>query len=262
MIRILSVLILAILSIPAFSQETTIGDAKSTASAGSNDIVIIPFGPNLYISDIDFQIEQSQGLTNSEIKAKFRAGLDQSVYLALKPKLNPFSYYTIDENESRTELSKIYNSIGYNYELIPQENKEEEKKFINKFKKDETKREYTKASISNGEVVSEVDNREKYMKTVLSDKSLIDELNTTRKAKYYLFINQLDIRRGTENQYAASHQKTERKISVHYTIFDNQQKEISSGLVSTILPSSENDINTIIKTYFTQVSEKLIQKIP
>lgn len=250
------------LSTKGFSQETTKGDVTINNSAEKNSVLIVPFEPRLYISDIDNNLAKNNEMTYQDIKAKFRAGLDQNIFIALKPYYKALSFYTVDEQEARTELSYIYNSIGYKYEVLPEVQPETKgKKLLNKFNKNEKEKEYQKAGIQNGEIVSEVDNREKYMKTVISNTELITTLNKKYQAEYYIFINELDIKRGSEGQYLGGDKNSDREIKVHYTIFDKTEKEVASGAIKTTLSSSEDDINKIIKSKFPLIAEQIVQQL-
>ncbi len=270
-IRILFLVVLFSISFNLFSQETTTGDAPANVTTNKGSVLIIPFEPRLYISDIDNQIAVKNEMNYQDIKAKFRAALDQNLFITLKPYFTPLSFYTLQEEEARMELSYIYNSIGYKYEVLEVEEEEEPKgkKLLNKFKKskrsgdpelDSGIDEYTEAGINNGQVVSQVDNREKYMKTVISNDELLATLNKKYQAEYYIFINELDIKRGMESQYVNSSKVEDRTIKVHYTIF-NSKEEVSSGAIITMLDGNENDINKIIKAQFGVIAEKIVNKI-
>lgn len=260
--RNLFFLLLITVSFNVFSQETTAGDVSNNNNTNKGSVLIIPFEPKLYISDIDNQIAVKNEMNFQDIKAKFRAALDQNIFITLKNYFTPLSFYTLNEEEARTELSYIYNSIGYKYEVLEVEVEEETKgkKFANKFKKKENNEEYIEASVQNGQVVSQVDNREKYMKTVLSNDQLLTNLNKKYQAEYYIFINELDIKRGGDAQYTNNTKAQDRSIKVHYTIFDNKE-EVSSGAIITTFDENENDINKIIKSQFGIIAEKIVSKI-
>lgn len=261
-IRILFFVAIFSISFNSFSQETTTGDAPAKNVSNKGSVLIVPFEPRLYISDIDNQIAVKNEMNYQDIKAKFRAALDQNLFITLKPYFSPLSFYTLQEEEARMELSYIYNSIGYKYEVLPMEEEEETKgnKLLNKFKKKEKNDEYTEAGINNGQIVSQVDNREKYMKTVISNDELLATLNKKYQAQYYIFINELDIKRGMEFQYVNSSKVEDRTIKVHYTIFNNKE-EVSSGAIITTFDGNENDINKIIKSQFGIIAEKIVNKI-
>ncbi|MGE0560187.1 MAG: hypothetical protein AB7O47_00080 [Flavobacteriales bacterium] len=261
-IRTLFFVAILSISFKSFSQETTTGNAFPSAETNKGSVLIIPFEPRLYISDIDNQIAVKNEMNYQDIKAKFRAALDQNLFITLKPYFSPLSFYTLQEEEARMELSYIYNSIGYKYEVLPIEEEEETKgkKLLNKFKKKEKEEEYAEAGINNGQIVSQVDNREKYMKTVISNDELLPTLNKKYQAQYYIFINELDIKRGLESQYVNSSKVEDRTIKVHYTIFNNKE-EVSSGAIITTFDGNENDINKIIKSQFGVIAQKIVNKI-
>ena len=132
------------------------------------------------------------------------------------------------------------------------------KKLLNKFKKKEKEEEYIEAGVQNGQVVSQVDNREKYMNTKISNDQLLPNLDQNYKAKYYIFINQLDIKRAADQRYLATDEGYKREIKVHYTIFDSQGEEMTSGAIKARFPSGENDIDKIIKTHFPLIAQRIV----
>ena len=262
--KIISFFAILIIVSPLFSQNSTTGKTDE-GLANKQNVVIIPFESKMYISDIDQDLTKKNAMNFHEIKAKFRSALDQNIFIKLKPYFSPFSFYTIDQQEAQKELSYIYNSVGYKYTVIEEEEvvKKENigSKFIGKFKKKETEEEYTEAGVQNGQIVSQVDNRDKYMNTKLSNPNLIENLNKKYQAKYYIFINELDIKRGADDVYAASEENYKREIKVHYTIIDDKGVEVSSGAIKTRFPSTQNDIDKIIRIHFPLIAETIVGKL-
>lgn len=258
-----------------FSQNTTTGDAATSNNKGKHNILIVPFESKMYLSDIDKDIAAKNAMSFQEIKTKFRAALDQNIFIASKAYFNPFSFYTVEPQEAQKELMYIYNSIGYKYEVMPEEEVVKKEnigtKLARKFKKSKRSEDpasgagtndgYIKAGVQNGEIVSQVDNREKYMNTKLSNNNLLPTLNKKYQPSYYIFINELDIKRSADKRYVASSEQYQREIKVHYTIFDEEGKEVNSGAIKARFPSGQNDINTIIKTHFPLIAQTIIGKI-
>lgn len=259
------IVIVAFCSFAGISQNTTTGNNESSGLAYQSSVLVIPFETKMYFSDIDRDISQKTELNFHQIKAKFRAALDQNIYIALKKYHKPLSFYSIEPNEAKKELAYIYNSIGYKYEVVPEEEVVEKetvgKKLIGKFKKKEKEEEYIKAGVSNGQVVSQVDNREKYMKTKISNEKLLPNLDKQYKASYYIFINQLDIKRAADQRYLATEESYKREIKVHYTIFNATGEEVSSGAIKSRFASSQNDIDKIIKEQFPLIAERLVSNM-
>lgn len=263
--RTILLLVITIFAIEVYAQNTTTGDDESSGLTNQSSVLIIPFESKMYFSDIDRDISQKSELNFYEIKAKFRAALDQNIFIALKKYHKPLSFYSIEPSEAKKELAYIYNSIGYKYEVVPEEEVVEKetvgKKLIGKFKKKEKEEEYIEAGVRNGEVVSQVDNREKYMKTAISNEKLLPNLDKQYKASYYIFVNQLDIKRAADMQYLATDEAYKREIKVHYTIFDASGKEVSSGAIKSRFASSQNDIDKIIKEQFPLIAERMVNNM-
>ncbi len=247
------------------AQNTTTGNNEGSGMNYKSSVLIIPFETKMYFSDIDRDVSQKAELNFHEIKAKFRAALDQNIYLAFKKYYNPQSFYMMDQEEALGELNYIYNSVGYKYEVVPQEEVVEKestgKKFINKFKKKEKEEEYIEAGIQNGQVVSQVDNREKYMKTKITNENLLPNLDKKYKAAYYLFVNQLDIKREADMRYLATDEAYKREIKVHYTIVDAKGEVASTGAIKSRFSSTQNDIDKIIKTQFPLIAERIVNNL-
>lgn len=251
----------------ATAQNSTTGKSEETVAGnnGKTSVLVIPFESKMYLSDIDRDLSEANDLNFQDIKAKFRAALDREIFIALKPYYNPLSFYAIAPQESRAELAYIYNSIGYKYEVVPQEEvvKKENTatKLLGKFKKKEKEEEYIEAGMRNGEIVSQVDNREKYMKTTLPNPKLLPTLNEKYRVSHYIFINQLDIKRSADMRYVASSEQYKREIKVHYTIVDNTGKEVSSGAIKSRFPSNVNDIDKIIKVQFPLIAQRIVSNL-
>ncbi len=249
----------------ASAQNSTTGKSEPSGVNGKTSVLVIPFESKMYLSDIDRDLGKANELNFQDIKAKFRAALDREIFIALKAYFNPLSFYAIEPQESRAELGYIYNSIGYKYEVVPEEEvvKKESagKKLIGKFKKKEKEEEHIEAGIRRGEVVSQIDNREKYMKTTLPNPKLLPNLNQKYKASHYVFINQLDIKRSADKRYVASEEQYKREIKVHYTIFDNSGKQVSSGAIKSRFPSNQNDMDKIIKLQFPLIAQRIVSNL-
>ncbi len=247
------------------AQNSTSGKSEAPSVNGKSSVLVVPFESKMYLSDIDKDLGKANELSFQDIKAKFRAALDREIFIALKQYYNPLSFYAIEPQESRAELGYVYNSIGYKYEVVPEQEvvKKENaaKKLIGKFKKKEKEDEYIQAGMQGGQIVSQVDNREKYMKTTLPNPKLLPNLNSKYKASHYVFINQLDIKRSADKRYVASEEQYKREIKVHYTIFDNEGKEVSSGAIKSRFPSNQNDMDKIIKVQFPLIAQRIVSNL-
>jgi hypothetical protein len=249
----------------SFSQETTTGEAIVNTPINKSKVLVVPFETKMYISDIDKDLAIKNEMSYQDIKAKFRAALDREIFISLREYYTPLSFYSIDPQEAKKELAYIYNSVGYKYEVVPEEEvvvkKSATKKLLGKFKKKKKEDKYIEAGVQNGQIVSQVDNREKFMKTTLPNEKLIPSLNTRFQAGHYIFINELDIKRGANSVYQASEEQYLREIKVHYTIFDSSGNEISAGAIKTRFKDNQNDVNKIIREQFPLISRRIVEKL-
>jgi hypothetical protein len=262
---VLSVLAIGFaLSISA-QNSTTGRSEEGSGEVSQTGVLVVPFEDKMYLSDIDQDIGEANNLNFQEIKAKFRSALDRALFVALKPYYNPLSFFAIPPQESKAELGLIYNAIGYKYELVTKGNlvKKENAatKIFAKFKKKEKQETYIKSGMHKGQIVSQPDNREKYMKTTFLNEKLLPTLNSKYKASYYIFINQLDIKRAADLRYVSNELQYKREIKVHYTMFDNTGKELSSGAVKSRFPANQNDIDKIIKDQFPLIAQRIVQNL-
>jgi len=261
---ILSLSVLLV-TLAGFAQNSTTGDAPLINPTTKHKAVIIPFEVKMYMSDIDDKLVMKNDLSYKDIKAKFRAALDREIYIALRPELEPFSFYSIQPGLASKELSYVYNSIGYKYVVLPEEVVVEKTNFstrlMDKLKPKEKEETYIEAGIVNGQVVSQVDNREKYMQTKISNTELITTLNQKYEAKYYIFINELDIKRGANSDYNGTSAGYLREIKVHYTIFGASGEMLDAGAVKSRFKSDQNDMDKIIKVHFPLIAAKIAGKI-
>src|SRR5690606_17883878 len=129
------------LCLSAKAQQPTLNNRKPAdeRSAGnSHKVLLIPFEPKLYNSEIDRFINAETKLSAREIRHKFRDGLNEQFYKTFKAQ----KYGVIDMMEDTLKFKKdiegIYQYITYEYVKIPDQNnykapvKEKEEKKIEK----------------------------------------------------------------------------------------------------------------------------------
>lgn len=253
------VLLSLFLATLTYSQDETI----SNNGKKERTYLLVPFESKMYISDIDKKIYESEGLGTNEIRAKFQASLDQNLFINAKEMgLEPLSFYTM-EVDAQKELSYIYSSIGYKYEILPkEENKEKNKtvadKLKNKFKTKEENENQPQNNTTNGEIITKRVTEERYMQTTITNNNLLQTLVNTYQIEGVIFINQIDL---LNNIVADGSGKHNRLLKIHYTIFDAAGNIIQSSAEKTYFPSNVNNVDKISKTAVAQNAKKIIEKI-
>lgn len=228
--------------------------AQSDSSTYGSKILLVSYELKMYRSTIDPAMMQKSGMSYEELRKEIQKGLDHTMLLELKAKGEAKSILQTDTNYYNGELAHIHKNISYSYELMPgaekQTSSEDEKgikkiggklnKLVGKNKATSEDEERMGTWVEDGQVVSRIDNREKYMKTKIFSNKIIKDLCSRHQAKAIVFINQLDILQA-DKEFSG-----QRKVKIHYTIFNYNGNEIASGAEVSYFETSQNDPKKIV----------------
>jgi len=197
--------------------------------------MLIPFEPKLYMSEMDMKINQQTNWSFQQIRENFRHQLDIQLKLKLRSIAPVVSFYS-DSIQMASDLATIYKSTTLSYDLVEASTTPTAKQ----------------KGITNGQITVEVNNDKKFMNTKLSDTKLLPYLNKKYKSEYFVFINQLDIKKDIDS-YDPATDLYQREITVHYTIIDKNGKTISEGITTSRFSSKENDPKKIASSNFSSI---------
>lgn len=213
-------------------------------------ILLIPFENKMYMSEIDYYINRETKLNTKQIRYEFRNGLNEQLYYAFKKrKFSPIDLMN-DTNKYNKDLKFIYGNITYDYVKIPDPNNYKP-----------PAKEKKEKGIQQGQIVAETETENKFMNTRVLSPSLIPYLYQKYKAKYYVFINELDLKASTVNPSDYIPENAKRKIIVHYTVFSVDAKEIHSGIVEKEFEKTLNTPKAIIKNNFSFIAETIADRV-
>jgi hypothetical protein len=212
-------------------------------------VMVIPFEPKLYMSQIDHKINAETKLNQKEIKEAFRKGINTELAKALKQKYEVLDLLK-DTAKYKKDVLAIYKSITFEYEKVPDQSNY----------KAPVEEKGKNATIKNGQVLVESNADARFMNAKVTSPTLIPGLYAKHKTDLFLFINQLDI---ISNQLAAGDMgaSTERIITLHYTVFTVDAKEINSGACSIKFPADVNAPTKIISGYVSKLSIEITRRI-
>lgn len=248
--KIAFILALLSTSINLFSQHSTMRFSDSPINLNHQSLLLVPFKSQMYLSDINKDLAEYNQLNTDEIIERFTAALDQSIYYTFRERSDVSSFYALEDESSKMDLKYIFSSLRLEYELVENtENQSKLKAFSKKLKKKEASK-YQRGSINEGQIVTKRDDRERYMKAVVEDKKMLDSMHTKFNNKFFLFVNQLDIKNKIDETAAMEQMKYEREIKLHYTLYHVNGEILSTGISVTNFPANLNDIDLIIKNYF------------
>ena len=212
--------------------------------------MIIPFVPKLYMSEIDHKINAETKLSQKEIKEAYRKGINAELARALKQKYEVLDLLK-DTAKYKKDVLNIYKSTTCSFEKVP--NQSNYKAPIeDKNKKNE--------NIKNGQILVESNADERFMNAKVINPTLIPGLYAKYKTDLFLFVNQLDIFSGevTASGIGAS---ADRKLTIHYTVFTVDAKEINSGVCSIKFPIDLNNPSKIASGYISKIGAEITRRI-
>jgi len=229
----------------ASAQEGTRA-AKSNPPESVKKIMVIPFEPKLYMSDIDIKINQLTKWNFEQIRENFRKQLNAQLKLKLQSIEPVVSFYS-DSAKMFKDLMYIYKSTSLSYDLIANPNGVPTPST-------------QQNGIKNGQLAVEINTDEKFMNIKINDEKLLNYLNTKYKTDYFVFINQLDIKNNVDT-YDPATDIYQRDVTVHYSIFDKTGKNISAGVATSRFSSRENEPKKIVSTYFSHIAADITSKL-
>lgn len=257
-----------------FSQNANaVLEQQKTESASINEkkVLIIPFEPRLYRSELDKEIVQKTGKNIEVIRNQFRNGLTNELFISVKQ--SGFTPLVLSEENAnqKNDLRYIYQSIAHEYVEMPMEEKQQVENpgirgLVEKTKdKLETKKESEKQEngVQNGQITSSNSNAPKYMNVQITNPNLLQTLAKTYETKYFIFVNQLDLLNAYENTTANYETENYKKaVKIHYTILDIDGKEIKSGAYRNTFPNNFNNPELIIESSFRGLTNSISKHIP
>ena len=257
--------LLPLFFISAYAQNTTIGNKKNDQLVNNllrteaYKILLIPFDPKLYMSEIDKNIAKESNMNFDQIRNNFRFALDENIFIEFKQRYSIFSLLS-DTNKTSLDLNYIYQSIGYKYDVVPKENPSNEnnmKKMIGKVTNPLKEKEEDKPKIQNGQLAVEMNSDKRFMNTVISDPNLLTFLNKKYLSDIFIFINELDIKNDLSSSFDINANTYQREVTVHYSIFNKEGKNIHSGVAVTHFSSDLNNPKKIAASCFASVAQTI-----
>ncbi len=233
------------------AQNTTINKGGEKAPApGKHKMMLIPFEPRMYMSEIDFAINKETKLNGKQIKAIFRDGINEQLYKALKSQHMVVDLMD-DTIKTKKDLSAVYEHLVLEYMKVPDQ----------AHYKPPVK-EKQENVVKNGQIIDESNTDARFMNAKIKNASLVPYLYAKYKSDIFVFVNQLDIK-ASNSGGPADVATTDgfRKLVVHYTVYTFDAKEINSGLAETQFPVAINDPKKIVKDYFSKIAQIITERI-
>ncbi|HRH12508.1 MAG TPA: hypothetical protein PLU73_13400 [Bacteroidia bacterium] len=230
--------------------QTTINTKDKTPVTVTHKVMLIPFEPRLYMSEIDHHINSETKMSAKQIKYTFRDGINEQLFKSFKN----VKYGVVDLMEDTVKYKKdiegIYQFLNYEYMKIPDQAnykvpvKEKEEKKIEK-----------------GQLNVETDVEARFMNARMSNPKALPALNSKYRCDVFIFINQFEIRAvGSAVPGEFTNPNANRKALIHYTVFTKDMKEINSGIAETEFESNLNNPKKINEKYISKLAQQICER--
>ncbi len=227
-------------------------------------MIIVPFHPDRYMSEIDRDIAKGTHYNYNHTRGFFRKGLDNALLIGAK-EWNEYVSMHADIADVNYDLDFMYKTMAPT--VVPyvapviNEDRSFKTRLANKWLELQglvDKGPDPGTRIERGQIISVPDEREFITKAKTYNPILFDSINAKYGANYYLFINELNILNAVNDQRQFEADDYKRVIKVHYTVFDSTGAELFSLIKKRYFSSRENDLRAIITDHFLPVGMEVI----
>ncbi|MBC8046037.1 MAG: hypothetical protein H7Y00_04530, partial [Fimbriimonadaceae bacterium] len=259
----LFVFISIIFSFSANAQNSAEGQLLNGTSP-QNKVMIIPFNMFNYLSDSDPELAKHNKKQPEDISTLFRYGLNYNVRTRIIATDN-YSILSDTTLDSQKDLQMIYSNIQYTYqkpmdafEKDSAANKEIQQKdiFGNGGEPEiEKNGENSFGTVFKKKEVVEETEQKKYLNAVLKNPEMLSVLKEKYGTNLFLFINQFELITNYNHCLDIRANYFERKVVVHYSIYDASGKQLKGDAVTVTFSTGETSVDDIIAKNFPVISD-------
>lgn len=236
----------------------------SIAILAKPTIVLVPFHPDKYMSEVDRDIAKGTPYTYQHTRGFFRKGLDNAILIASKAFNNCVNLHA-DDPEKNMDLDFVYHLtqpfvVPYEPPVIKEDQgfKRRLADYWLKLQGEVANQPEPGARIEQGQIVSVAEHRELITKVSVLNHKFTDSLTAKYNADYYLFVNELDMLITSTDYRELESDNYGRIIKAHITVFDAKGNELFSLIKKERFSSLENDLENIIRNHYLPLGHEII----
>lgn len=230
---------------------TFITNAQDSAST---KILLLPFNPDMYLSDIEQDIIQNTKMTPDEYRAYFRRALDLRIQGELKSYRPTVSLMADQEGDDKKELREFYAQAGYSYmEPVGKGVGKAIDKKKGLFEKKTTEEKAPLYITTRGD--------DKFMNASVSDKNFYNKLMASYSCNYLVSLNQFEFKTNYSSCIDLSRKLYRRELIIHYSIWDANAKLIGGNFLVVYFPSDVNKPQEIADKTFKSIAEAFLKQL-
>lgn len=241
------------LSIPLLAQDKTYAPVPSPFVMTSQKVVVIPCRPDMMLCDLDRELENRENIPLAQIRETLRMSLSDAVAEQC------MRFATGDVHLPEAANLKDYQDLfaGSRYEQIEVSSEQESNARIARIKaflEEEKPEDGTR--VEQGQLRTYFGKDEKYMNLLLASDSAVKTIHEATSFDYLVCINEIDIQVMRVHEQEMG-QDWDRRVKVHYTIFDPEGKEVASGAAYSTYPGTQKGMKVLIQEQFPNVAAQI-----
>jgi len=230
---------------------SAIANAQDSAST---KILLVPFNPDMYLSDIEQDIIQNTKMTPDEYRTYFRRVLDLKLQGELKSYRPTVSLMSDQDEADKKELREFFAQAGYSYmEPVGKSLSKQMEKKKGLFEKKTAEDKVPLYITTRGD--------DKFMNAAISNKNYYSALMSANNCNYMVSINQFEFKTNYSSCIDLSRKLYRRELIIHYSVWDSNAKLIAGNFLVVYFPSDINKPQEIAEKTFKSISETLLTQL-
>ena len=215
-------------------------------------LLILPFNPEMYLSDAEHDIMQQTNKTPVEYRAYFRRVLDLKIAAEIEQLIPCVNLVQDTSLTAKKDIERFYYQAGYQYKnpvgLKVSRPDEEETKEKSK-QKSYSQQDAPKYLTTKGD--------SKYFACDISDTSFFKNLAKRYDTDLILTINQFEIKTNYNSCMDIANKIYKRELLIHYSLMDSNGKLLAGNFAIAFFPSNTNRPEDIVERTFPKLAEAL-----
>jgi hypothetical protein len=222
--------------------------------SASTKILLLPFNPDMYLSDIEQDIIQNTRMNPDEYRAYFRRALDSKIQGELKSYRPTVSLMGNQEEDDKKELREFYAQAGYSYlEPVGKGVGKAIDKKKGLFEKKTTEEKAPLYITTRGD--------DKFLNAAVTNNEFFKGLLSANGCNYAVSVNQFEIKTNYSACIDLSRKLYRRELIIHYSIWNANAKLISGNFLVVYFPSDVNKPQELVEKTYKSIAEALLQQV-
>ncbi|MBA3899517.1 MAG: hypothetical protein H0X62_04775 [Bacteroidetes bacterium] len=259
-----SIIFLAFFS-PGLAQEKTLGNKQieqEEPGLRQGDVLLIPFDERMYNSEFDRGLAEKEGLEFAQIRSIFRKAIDTSLYMNVLVDHSVITLLRWHNPDVAKDINKVWASVSFNYEDIEVE-KPGAKGILKAKQKPQKAATSGPVKVSSGQLSKGQEDKEKHMAVVANNTEAFQEMYEKYGSIYFIFINQVDIKRAKGTSYISMEQNDfQKEARLHYTILNLKGERVASGVSVGSFHSGYSKLQDYIDKGIKPAAAKIAEQLP